>query len=486
MKEQIDRLNYKHRITLFTFLFFLILCALCPLSGDDLRSSVIGRGGLLECIKNIDILDGRIVSSFFVNFFSYNKLLFDISFAFLISYFVKICNDLMGNVKSKYFYLYPLIGVLLVSTFTFSYSYMSINSCVCYTFPTLLFFIYFYNLIKEQELGKGSIVIQALISIFITLSNIHIAIIFLIANILYFLIFKIKKIDIKYIILIILQVVLISISLFNIKNNFFYTSYEEIINNTSYFIESIFSENIVLMIIGAIPINFYLSEKLKGHIYSRVVITIFDIILIFSLCYNFFNYSPVHLNLILSKYNGVFAVENWYYIFYFLIYIILFILSVNYYVQERKLKKIFNVLLISSIVMGLFIFISPIFDKGNIILIIFIITFITCILAREIDVKMYSRFVLISFYILVVYYISMFGIIKYIDFSRNNYIKEQLDNNSSNIVVRANPIYLVWRYNPTDYFQLKDFKEYYGIDEDKNIEVKHFGVFEEIEKKVKE
>ena len=136
--------------------------------------------------------------------------------------------------------------------------------------------------------------------------------------------------------------------------------------------------------------------------------------------------------------------------------------------------------------MGIFIFVSPIFDKGNIIFILFTITFITCILAREMDVKMYSRFVRIVFGILVIYYLSMFGIIKYIDVSRTSYIKEQVDNKSSNIVVRANPIHLVWRYNPTDYFQLKDFKDFYGINENQDIEVKHFGIFEKIEKKVKE
>ena len=53
MKEQIERLNYKHRITVFTFVFFLILCALCPLSGDDLRSYVIGKEGIVECLKTL-------------------------------------------------------------------------------------------------------------------------------------------------------------------------------------------------------------------------------------------------------------------------------------------------------------------------------------------------------------------------------------------------------------------------------------------------
>ena len=47
-------------------------------------------------------------------------------------------------------------------------------------------------------------------------------------------------------------------------------------------------------------------------------------------------------------------------------------------------------------------------------------------------------------------------------------------------------LYLVWRYNPVNFFQEKDFKLYYDIPEDSQIEVKYFGVFEKIKNKVKE
>ena len=76
--------------------------------------------------------------------------------------------------------------------------------------------------------------------------------------------------------------------------------------------------------------------------------------------------------------------------------------------------------------------------------------------------------------------------IKYIDFTRGEYIKEQVESNQEIIEIKANPIYLVWRHNPVNIFQHRTFKKYYNIPEKKAIKVKYFGIFEKIEKKVKE
>ena len=484
MKEKLDKINFKYKITLFTFILFLIIEALSPISGDDWRYFVIGKGGLVSSFENINILDGRIISGFLVNFFSYNKLLFDISFAFLISQFVKMCNDLMGSVKTKYLYLYPLIGVLLVSVFTFSYNYVSLNSTITYTFPSVIFIMYFYELLRRGKLTNKTLIKLLFYSIFICLSSIHIGITFLIANIIYFII-KGNKDKIKYIILLIIDLICIIFSLSLLENSLFYTNIESI-NNIPYLIENIFSNNILLIILGAIPINLYLYEKLKNNTYVRVIITLFDLILVFSLSYNFFNYSPVNLNLVLRRYHGIFAIENWYYIFYFIIYVVLFVLSLNYFIKNKRVKEMFNILMISSIILGIMLLVSPIFDKGNIILFILSLIMITCVLAVDMNTKVLVKVVKIVSVLLVVYYLSIFSVIKYIDVTRTSYIKEQLDEKSTNIEVKANPTYLIWRYNPVDYFQIKDFKEYYEIPDNNTIEVKYFGIFERVEKRIKE
>ncbi len=485
MKEKIEKIDYKYKITIFTFILFLIIEVLSPISGDDWKSYVIGKSGLVECFKNISFRDGRIISGFLVNFLSYNKILFDISFAFLISRFVKMCNDLQGDVKTKYCYLYPLIGILVVSSFMFSYNYVSITSTVTYTIPALLFIFYFYDL-NNSETNVYKIIKRFLISTYIIFSSIHMAIIFFIANLVYFVLFSLKKKNIINFSLIIYNFILLLISFFNLENGLFVMDFNNSLGNISYMIENVFSKNIVLIIIGSIPINLFLSEKLNNKTYGRVVIVLFDIILAFSLSYNFFNYIPFNINLVLKKYSGIFATENWYYVFYFLTYIILYFISVNYYLKNNKIKKYINILNISSILMLIFTLCSSTFDLGNIVLIMFSIIITVCIITKETNMGVHVKIIRALAFLLVLFYVSSFAVIKYIDVKREEYIKEQLNDNVTNIEVKANPVYLVWRHNPTDYFQHNDFKNYYEIPEKDTIEVKYFGVFEKIERIVKD
>ena len=485
MKEKLQNISFKYRVTTFTFLLFLIIGLLSPISGADWRAYVIGKEGLESSINNINILDGRIISGFLINFFSYNKILFDICFAFMISQFVKMCNDLMGTVKTRYLYLYPLIGLLLVSVFTFSYNFLSVTTTVTYTFPAIIFFLYFYLIIKDDELKLASVIKLIFCALFICLSSIHLAIMFFIVNFIYFLMNDKKSNRIKYFTLLVIIFISIVFSLLLLNNSLFYSNIESIKDNIPHMIESTFSSNILLVILGAIPINMFLYEKLKENTYARVVITLFDLILVFSLSYNFFNYSPVNLNLVISKYNGIFATENWYYILYFISYIVLFILSMNYYIKNNRVKRVFNIFMIGSIIMIIFSLISPLFDVGNLIIFVFSLLFITCILAKEMNTKVFVKLVKASIIILTIYYLSIFAIIKYIDVTRTDYIEEQLGYDALTIEVKANPTYMIWRYNPVDYFQIKDFKDYYEIPSDRAIEVKYFGIFEKVEKSIK-
>ena len=486
MKEKIEKIDYKYKITIFTFLLFLIIEALSPISGDDWKSYVIGKSGIIECIKNISIKDGRIISGFLINFLSYNKILFDIIFAFLISRFVKMCNDLQGNVKTRYCYLYPLIGILSVSTFMFSYNYVSITSTVTYTIPILLFLFYFYELTCNDEKNTFKLIKKIAISTYIILSSIHIAIIFFIANLIYYVFFVSKKKDIKNYLLIAYDFILLIISFSKLEYGLFVIDINTSLGNIPYMIENIFSKNIILIIIGAIPINLFLNEKLKDKTYGRVVIVLFDIILAFSLSYNFFSYIPININLVLKKYSGIFATENWYYIFYFITYIILYIVSVNHYLKNNRVRKYINILNISSLLIFIFTLCSSTFDLGSIIFIMFSIILTVCIIMKETNMGVHVKIIRVTAFLLVVFYASCFTIIKHIDVEREKYIKEQLEVGNTNIEIKANPIYLVWRHNPVDYFQHYDFKNYYEIPIKDTIEVKYFGIFEKIEKIVKD
>ncbi len=486
MKEKIEIIDYKYKITLLTFILFMIIGALVPLSGDDYSSYLVGKKGILSCLQNIDIKDGRFISGFFANLFSYNKIFFDISLATLMSYFVKICNDLMGSVKNKYAYLYPLIGVLMVNVFMFSYNYLTINVALSYTFPSIMIIMYYYLINTCEEMDYKVILKLVFLSLFIMLSSIYLAIAFIISNILNIIIKYSKKDGKKHLLLLLLQFSLLIFSLLNIKGELFFFDKDYVFNNIPYLIEEVFSKNILLIIVGAIPINYYLHDKLKNNMYCRVIIALFDLILAFSLCYNFFHYSFVNLNLVLSKYNGMFATENWYYIVYFLSYIVLFILSVNHFLKKIKVKYMVNSLIIISLIFLMFILISPMFDSGNIIFLIYVIILSCTILAKDMNVKVYSRTIRSVCYLLIIYYIAIFAVVKYIDVTRSDYIKEQLDAGDTKIEVKANPINLIYKSNPTEGDLVDNFKKYYEIPLEHSIEVKYFGIFEKIEKRVKE
>ena len=49
MKEKLETITFKHKVTLFTFLLFLVIGVLSPLSGSDWNSYVIGKQGFIEC-----------------------------------------------------------------------------------------------------------------------------------------------------------------------------------------------------------------------------------------------------------------------------------------------------------------------------------------------------------------------------------------------------------------------------------------------------
>ena len=187
MKERIEVIDFKYKVTMGTFFFFFLISTLAPISGSDWSSYLIGKEGLGSVIKNININDGRVISGFLISLLSYNKLIFNLFFSLLMSMFVRCCNNMMGMVKNKYFYLFPLLGTTLVSIFLFSYNYVSVTTTVTYTFPAILSFIYFEYLWKKEtyQFYLKDYIFLLLISLIISFSSIHIAITFLLGNIIY-------------------------------------------------------------------------------------------------------------------------------------------------------------------------------------------------------------------------------------------------------------------------------------------------------------
>ena len=480
MKERIEVISFKYKVVYGVFFFFFIISMLCPLSGDDLKYVNTFK----ENIPIFDFLDKYGLNYYLISFFASKKILFNIVLSLLLSYFTQITCNMMGIVKNKFYYMIPFILLLLVSTNTFSYNYMAVSKTVTYTFPSIFVFIYFYNALKKEETFFWGIILRFLIVIYLSFSTIFISIPFLICNIILSTYLWKKKYLRKTDIFFVLILTIFTCLNYFLTENILYENELYITQNITNYIESFFSKNILLVMLSCIPINKYLNEKLSSNIHKRTIIMIFNLIMLFSFLYNFSYYVPVNINLVINKYFGVFALENWYYIFYYFIYFWLLLASFKHYLRNNKNKLFIMLIMIISIGELILSMLYQNWDSGvSIIYVLMLIVYIT-LCFNDLEIKLFNKTVICLSFVLICYYTLSFLIIKYIDYSREEYIKEQINANMYEIEVKASPAYFVWGYNPS-VFNESDFKKYYDIKSDRKIKVKYFGVFKEIEKKVK-
>ena len=484
MKDRLKVIDFKYNVITLVFLFVFIISILAPLSGNDWVASVIGKDGIFSSIKNLTYNNGNILSDTLANLFSANKGIFNIVFAMLMAFTIYEVMPLLGKVENKYHFLIMPLLLLLVGVETFSYNFVSVTGTVCYTFPACLLIIYYMYLYKlgNNKFKFINYLVLLLIILYISLSTVYISLAFLLSNIVFFAYryLNTKEFPLSYVFLILIEIFVTIVSLFYIDKSILYSSFSLAIGKIPMFIEETFSKNILLILIGTIPIDIYLNEKLKNFNYKRVVIVLFTLVPILSILYNFFNYSPVNLNLVINKYSGVFATENWYFIFYYILYLVLLLLTIIHYIGRKKSRYYILIILGTGLITNLFRIVSPDYTNGSNIL--FVITFIIAIsvLYKEMNIHIKDGVFISLIIILSIYYLSIFGMTKYIDVSRNNYIKEQVDAGSNNIVVKSNPFLLMYRYNPNTIFQKRDYKKYLGLSDDKSITVKYFGVFGDI------
>lgn len=479
MKEKLSILNYKYKVSIIAFMFFLVLFSITPLSGDVIEISLTHSGNFLEMFKD----GSRDIDLYLVSFFANNRLFFNILFSGLLAIFIYNANSLISEVRNKHFYLFVIILMLLVSYFTFSYNYMSIKGAVTYTIPSLLMLLYFIRF-KVVLNNKNNFIFFLLSLIIIINLNVLLGIIFLIGNIIYFILNK--NLNKKFLIVILL-VGIVNVLYkkgFNFDSNIFINNYSSFKENISLSIKSIFSNNILLFILGMVPINYYLKEKLPSNMYRRVIVFMINIPLFFSLSYNFGNYIPVNFELILTKYSGVFALENYYFIGYFLLYIYLLVLTTIYFVKNNYLKNILISLETIFIILFILSTLMKNIDQGIYIFILLSMVLIILILFTEIKIKIYPRMVILFAFLFVSYYLSIFTLVRVLENKRVEFIKKEISEFKHTIVIPANPIRILYRTNPDNWD--KDLvKKYYNIPEDKDIDVFYIGIFKKIEERVK-
>ena len=495
MKDRLEVLDFKYKVIVWTFLIFLVISFLAPITGGDWENYVIGSKGLQAIFNNVRDMyvnfEGRVVSRSLIDLFVCSKILFNVIFALLMSGFMYSCFVLMGKVKNKYYYLLPLIGILLLNVNAFSQNYTFLTGVITYTFPaiiTIIYIIYLYSK-EEFEFSKKEFALLSLTNLAVPLFVENIALAFISVNVLITIYrgFNNKKMSYPLLIFTIFSLISLAVLLLSPGSALRMATEEvsfnslslidRITSNLSNFNLYVFARNPFLLILMLIPMNYVLFKKTSKNVYSRLILILFNLIPLFSIICNFYVLSPININMIIVNYEGIFSVDNWYFIFYWLIFLGIFIYSIFSLFAISKQRSFLVILTLSSLVSVISMLASPIWGDRVVILFVLGMLIVSCILIKEINVKLFPKLTITLLVILLLYYVSAMSYVCYFDMARNDYIKEQLANGDKTIYVKATPVNLIWEYNPSNKEQFRKFRLYYNIPDDINIEVKYYGIF---------
>ncbi len=503
MKDNREVREYRDKVVKMTFIIFLLISFISPVTGDDWKNYVIGNSGLLNIFKNVWEMyltwEGRMASRLFIDLLIPHKLIFSTLFALLIASSTYCICNLMGKVKRKEYYLIPLIALLLVNVNSFAQNYTWKTGCITYTFPALMTILYFAYIFQKKTLyfDLKEIIALSITALLIPMFVENIGLSFVLGNIILTSFYFIKKRKISLPLTgftIISGVSLIAMllspgSALRMETETAFASlnlFEKIGTNIPNFIAHVFTHNFIITLLMTIPINYYLSRVLKGKkIFKNSVIALFNIVPLFNIYCNLHEMIPVNVTLVFKPYNGIFLPSKWYFIFYWIIFITLFILSIFYIIKDQKKKEIVLFFYIITLMSSMAMLLSPVWGERVVFLTILGSILTVSILIEEMHLKLSFKKLHFLLIILMIYYFSIYTFSYYIDRERGNYIKKQMRENSDVIEVIANPFHLVWNYNPDLNGLINKLRLYYDIPKDKEIKFVYRGIFKEIEDKVK-
>ena len=165
--------------------------------------------------------------------------------------------------------------------------------------------------------------------------------------------------------------------------------------------------------------------------------------------------------------------SNKLYIIYWIIYIITLILTINYIIKDKKEKYFIYFLLSLGLLSSMIMLILPTWGDritlySIITLILIGIYLIDKIIKNENKIYKYLK---ITYILTASYLLVCFISINKLTIYRENYIKEQLNNNKDTIEIIRNPIMYVWNNNPESEYFINTYKSYQDINEEKEIKI---------------
>ena len=468
----------KKNYLIVAFIIFITICFLAPISGDDYGNYISTDGSLISSIKlaisYYNTLEGRFIGRILIMYTTHNKIIWNILtplfFTLLVSSTYKLLNK-------KTSYIIMLLGLLILNTDMFSQSYTWLAGSITYLYPTSLILFYFitiYN--KQNNYNKLDYIILILLSIIIPMFVENIGSVFILGNIitLIYISIKEKKLNILYLITTIISSISLIImlkspgsALRSLTENLEFnnlTLIQKIASNIDNFNNYVFFKNSTMIIITLIPIIYYLIKK-KHKILSVLI----SIIPILSIINNLYYILPMKFNFLQNI--NVISKDNNLYIIYWIIYLILFILSINYMIKNKKEKLFIYFILLLGLSSSIIMFILPTWGDRVTFFTVITLTLIGTILIDKIiknNQRLFSYlkpiFICFTIYLLICFY-SIYQINNH----REIYINKQIKEDKETIEIIRNPIMYIWNNNPQSKYFIDTYKSYMNIDKTKEI-----------------
>lgn len=480
-----NQMNKKQKTTIIFFIFLALICFLTPISGDDFGNYISTNGKLSEAISiaisYYKSWEGRFLGRIIIMYFTRHKILWNIITSVL---FTIMTFNIFKILKNKTSYILLILGLLLVNNDMFAQGYTWLAGSITYLYPSCLMIIYLITIYKNYNKYKQiDKIIIIILNIIIPLFVENIACGLIIGNIAiiiynYLLEHKINKLYILNLILSSTSLIIMLLSPGshdrNLTENTLFNSlniFEKVIYNIPNLNFYLFFKNTTMILLMLIPIIYYLLKK-KKYLTTGIISSVSILLLINNIYYML----PMKFEFLepLKFINT----SNPLYIIYWLVYSILFILSINKIIIDKRKKSFIYLLLITGITSSLVMLILPTWGD-RITLYSYITIIISSIILIDNIIKndhKISKYLNITLYFTYILFITCFISIYKVNNYREKYIKEQLDNNVETIEIIRNPFMYIWNNNPQSEYFIKTYKSYMDIET--NIEIKQLSMKE--------
>lgn len=484
--------------TIFFLLLFTMLLYFTPISGDDWGNYIVGKAGIHTSYKTAVGMyyswEGRFVSRLLLFFLTYHKILWSFLNSLLILMFISICYKFINSDKKKLCYIIPILLLLTVNNNFFTQCYLWIAGNVTYLFPSILSIIVIYNIYKyTNEVGnhcRKSIILKYILLIFFSIiipmfvENVGCAYVFaLFLLIIYYYIIN-KKISFPLIISLLVSSISLVVMLKSPGSAIRMLSepdfadmglFSKIFYNIPNFLRYSFFRNTFLLIGILMIVNKMIRDKYGS---SRKVILlqiIFNLIPIITIIEGLIYIFPIDCKLDF----GVFNTFNWYYIFYWVIFIFAWFYSIVYFVKNKRECYFLILLLVVAFVSISVMLLTPTWGERVSALFVLINILIVTKLFSDIykENKLRDKLIFMVF-ILGIVRMGMYCYINIsFDIHRTNTINEQLSSGKEVIVIPNNKLATLWNYTPFTEYHMGTFKKYFEMEE-KETEIKIFTIKE--------